>query len=65
MSIVTIGTDNYDSHLLSNTSKALLIELAELDIKISQLQQELADSIYMREQLSCLALDAIESAKVD
>ncbi len=65
MSIVAIGTDNYDSELLSNDSKALLIELEELDIQISQLQQELADSIYMREQLSYLALDAIESAKVD
>jgi hypothetical protein len=65
MSIVKIGTDNYDSELLSNDSKSLLIKLAELDIQISQLQQELADSIYMREQLSCLALDAIESAKVD
>ncbi len=65
MSIVKIGTDHYDSELLSNDSKSLLIKLAELDIQISQLQQELADSIYMREQLSCLALDAIESAKVD
>ncbi len=65
MSIVKIGNDNYDSELLSNDSKALLIELAELDFQISKLQQELADSIYMREQLSCLALDAIESAKVD
>jgi hypothetical protein len=65
MPIVAIGTDNYDSELLSNDSKALLIELEELDIQISQLQQELADSIYMREQLSYLALDAIESAKVD
>lgn len=65
MSIVKIGNDNYDSQLLSNDSKALLIELAELDFQISKLQQELADSIYMREQLSCLALNAIESAKVD
>jgi hypothetical protein len=65
MSIVAIGNDNYDSQLLSNDSKALLIELAELDLQISKLQQELADSIYMREQLSCLALNAIESAKVD
>jgi hypothetical protein len=45
MSIVKIGTDHYDSELLSNDSKSLLIELAELDIQISQLQQELADSI--------------------
>lgn len=65
MSILAIGTDNYDSELLSNDTKALLIELAELDIQISQLQQELADLIHLREQLSCLALDAIESAKVD
>jgi hypothetical protein len=65
MTIVAISTDNYESDLLSNASKALLIELAELDIQISQLQQELADAIYMREQLSYLAHDAIGSAKLD
>jgi hypothetical protein len=64
MPIVTIGTENYESNLLSNHSKALLIELSKLDIQISQLQQELADSIYMREQLSQLVFDAIQSAKL-
>jgi hypothetical protein len=64
MSIIKIEADNYDSDLLSNPSKALLIELAELDIEISQLQQELADSIYLREQLSQLAFDSIETAKL-
>ena len=43
MPIFVIGTDNYDSDLLSNDSTDLLIELAELDIQISQLQQYFPD----------------------
>jgi seryl-tRNA synthetase len=65
MPIVKIGPENYDSDLLSNAAKALLVELAELDLKIYQLKQELDESISKRKQLSKLASNAIKSAKIE
>ena len=64
MPIITIGTDKYDSDLLSNQAKCLLMELADLDSKIAVLKDELSKVKQLRKRLSKDAFEAIQSAKV-
>lgn len=64
MPIITIGTDKYDSDLLSNQAQCLLMELAVLDSKIAVLKDELAKVKQLRKRLSKVAFEAIQTAKV-
>ena len=64
MPIITIGTDKYDSDLLSNQAKCLLMKLADLDSKIAVLKDELSKVKQLRKRLSKDAFEAIQSAKV-
>jgi uncharacterized small protein (DUF1192 family) len=64
MPIITIGIDKYDSDLLSNQAKCLLMELADLDSKIAVLKDELVNVKQLRKRLSKEAFEAIQTAKV-
>jgi hypothetical protein len=65
MSVIKIGSENYDSTLLSNSAKTLLIELAELDFYISQINLDLRLSKKKRKKLSKETFEAIQTAKLD
>jgi uncharacterized small protein (DUF1192 family) len=64
MPIVKIGSDQFDSDLLSNQAKFLLMELAELDSKVAVLKDELAKVKHLRKRMSKEAFEAIQTAKV-
>lgn len=64
MPIIQIGSEKYDSELLSNQAKCLLIELADLDSKITVIKDELAKIKQLRKRLSKEAFEAIQTAKV-
>ncbi|MFY9127305.1 MAG: hypothetical protein WAO82_01360 [Limnohabitans sp.] len=64
MPIIQIGSDDYDSDLLSNQAKCLLMELADLDSKIAVPKDESSKVKQLRKRLSKEAFEAIQTAKV-
>ena len=64
MPIIQIGSEQYDSDLLSNQAKSLLMELAELDLYIVQIKEDLLVAKQKRKQLSKETYKAIQIAKV-
>ena len=52
MPIIQIGSEQYDSDLLSNQAKSLLMELAELDLYIVQIKEDLLVAKQKRKKLS-------------
>lgn len=64
MPIIQIGSEQYDSDLLSNQAKSLLMELAELDLYIVQIKEDLLVAKQKRKKLSKETYEAIQIAKV-
>ena len=64
MPVIQIGSEQYDSDLLSNQAKSLLMELAELDLYIVQIKEDLLVAKQKRKQLSKETYEAIQIAKV-
>ena len=64
MPIIQISSEQYDSDLLSNQSKSLLIELTELDLYIAQIKEDLLVAKQKRKKLSKETYEAIQIAKV-
>lgn len=64
MPIIQIGSEQYDSDLLSNQAKSLLMELAELDLYIVQIKEDLLVAKQKRKRLSKETFEAIQIAKV-
>jgi hypothetical protein len=64
MPIIQIGSEQYDSDLLSNQSKSLLMELTELDLYIVQIKEDLLVAKQKRKKLSKETYEAIQIAKV-
>lgn len=64
MPIIQIGSEQYDSDLLSNQSKSLLMELTELDLYIAQIKEDLLVAKQKRKKLSKETYEAIQIAKV-
>jgi hypothetical protein len=64
MPVIKIGSESYDSTLLSNSAKSLLIELAELDFYITQIKEDLLLLKEKREKLSKETFEAIQTAKL-
>ena len=64
MPIITISSDEYDSDLLSNQAKSLIVELAVLESYFSCLEEILEEAQQKRCPLSRRTLESIEEAKI-